>query len=37
VALPAANRAQVLDALCRVVAERLARPLVLREVTHEQS
>jgi hypothetical protein len=37
VALPAANREQILNALCRVVAEHLARPLVLREVTHEQS
>ena len=37
VALPAANREQVLNALCRVVAERLARPVALREVTHEQS
>jgi hypothetical protein len=36
VALPAANREQILNALCRVVAEHLARPVVRREVGHEQ-
>jgi hypothetical protein len=35
-ALPAANREQILNALCRVVAEHLASPVVLREVTHER-
>jgi hypothetical protein len=36
VVLPAANREQILNALCRVVAEHVARPVVPREVTHEQ-
>jgi len=35
-ALPTADREQVLNALSRVVAEHLARPVVPREVTHEQ-
>jgi hypothetical protein len=35
--LPAAHREQILNALCRVVAEHLGRPVVRREVTHEPS
>ena len=34
--LPADNREQILNALSRVVAEHLALPPILREVTHEQ-
>jgi hypothetical protein len=36
-ALPAADRSQILNALSRVVAEHLALPSILREVTHEQA
>jgi hypothetical protein len=36
VALPAADREQILNALCRVLAEHLARPVVRQEVTDEQ-
>ena len=35
-ALPAENREHILNALSRVVAEHLALPPVVREVTHEQ-
>jgi hypothetical protein len=35
--LPADNREQILSALGRVVAEHLALPPNLREVTHEQA
>jgi hypothetical protein len=34
--LPADNRAQILNALSRVVAEHLTLSPILREVTHEQ-
>jgi len=36
-ALTAENRAQILNALSRVVAEHLRVPPVLREVTHERA
>jgi hypothetical protein len=36
-ALPATDREQILNALGRVVAEHVAKPPVLREVTHEHS
>jgi hypothetical protein len=35
-ALPAADRDQILSALSRVLAEHLARPVLPGEVTHEQ-
>jgi hypothetical protein len=36
-ALPGANREQILNALSRVVAEHLALPPIPQEVTHEPS